>query len=182
MRIHCGTSNPGKLREFQQAAPDFEIVPVSLATPEETGKTFEENALLRRPSITAHTWTDICSSTIRGSKWMRSAVGRVYDSAHFDKRLAAGAITRRRKSGSPICLCDRAGTRRPGSAIVSWRSRGPCASQAAAGRTDSDTIRCFTTSPSAALLARLETSAKMRVSHRAQALEKMFTFLRSAST
>ena len=47
MKIHCATSNPGKLREFQLAAPDFEIVPISLPAPEETGRTFEENALLK---------------------------------------------------------------------------------------------------------------------------------------
>jgi len=47
--VHCATSNPGKLREFQLAAPDFDIrkLPVKLDAPEETAETFEENAMLK---------------------------------------------------------------------------------------------------------------------------------------
>jgi XTP/dITP diphosphohydrolase len=49
MTVYCATSNPGKLREFQLAAPDFEVgkLPVPLAPPEETAETFEENAMLK---------------------------------------------------------------------------------------------------------------------------------------
>ena len=44
MILYCGTSNKGKLREFQLAAPDFEIRQIDAAPPEEHGATFEENA------------------------------------------------------------------------------------------------------------------------------------------
>jgi XTP/dITP diphosphohydrolase len=46
MIVSCATSNPGKLREFQLAAPDFDVrpLPVKVEPPEETGATFEENA------------------------------------------------------------------------------------------------------------------------------------------
>lgn len=46
MIVYCATSNPGKLREFQLAAPDFDVrpLPVKADPPEETGATFEENA------------------------------------------------------------------------------------------------------------------------------------------
>src|SRR5262249_48052209 len=47
MIVYCGTSNRGKLREFQLAAPDFELRPVEAAPPEETGATFEENARIK---------------------------------------------------------------------------------------------------------------------------------------
>jgi XTP/dITP diphosphohydrolase len=49
MIVHCATSNPGKLREFQLAAPDFDIrkLQVRVEPPEETGATFEENAALK---------------------------------------------------------------------------------------------------------------------------------------
>ena len=49
MIVHCATSNPGKLREFQLAAPDFDIrtLQVRVEPPEETGATFEENAGLK---------------------------------------------------------------------------------------------------------------------------------------
>src|SRR6185369_5793375 len=44
--VYCATSNPGKLREFQLAAPDFDVRPLprSVPPPEEHGETFEENA------------------------------------------------------------------------------------------------------------------------------------------
>ncbi len=47
MTVWCGTSNPGKLREFQLAAPTFEIRAISAAPPDEHGSTFEENARLK---------------------------------------------------------------------------------------------------------------------------------------
>lgn len=47
MIVYCATSNPGKLREFQLAAPDFDVraLPTKIAPPEETGDTFEHNAM-----------------------------------------------------------------------------------------------------------------------------------------
>ena len=46
MIVFCATSNPGKLREFQLAAPDFDVrpLPQTVEPPEEDGATFEENA------------------------------------------------------------------------------------------------------------------------------------------
>jgi XTP/dITP diphosphohydrolase len=49
MIVYCATSNPGKLREFQLAAPDFELraLPNSVPPPEENGDTFESNAIAK---------------------------------------------------------------------------------------------------------------------------------------
>lgn len=46
MIVYCATGNPGKLREFQLAAPDFDVrkMPVAVPAPDETGDTFEANA------------------------------------------------------------------------------------------------------------------------------------------
>jgi len=45
--VYCATSNSGKLREFQLAAPDFDLrqLPHPVPPPDETGSTFEENAI-----------------------------------------------------------------------------------------------------------------------------------------
>lgn len=49
MTVYCATSNAGKLREFQLAAPDFDVqkLPKQVPPPEETAETFEENAILK---------------------------------------------------------------------------------------------------------------------------------------
>ena len=52
MILYCATSNPGKLREFRGAAREgWQIEPLPdlgrIPSPEETGVTFEENAVLK---------------------------------------------------------------------------------------------------------------------------------------
>jgi XTP/dITP diphosphohydrolase len=49
LTVYCATSNPGKLREFQAAAPDFDLrLPgAQVSPPEEDGATFVENAILK---------------------------------------------------------------------------------------------------------------------------------------
>lgn len=49
-KILLATSNPGKIREIKSLLPDVEVVlssDVGLVLPEETGTTFEENALIK---------------------------------------------------------------------------------------------------------------------------------------
>jgi XTP/dITP diphosphohydrolase len=47
--VYCATSNPGKLKEFQLAAPDFDVrlLPHPVPPPEEHGATFEDNAAIK---------------------------------------------------------------------------------------------------------------------------------------
>ncbi len=47
MTVYCATSNKGKLREFQLADPDFDLrqLPRPVPPPDEDGATFEENAI-----------------------------------------------------------------------------------------------------------------------------------------
>jgi XTP/dITP diphosphohydrolase len=52
LKLYCATTNHGKLREFQQALEgSFQVQPLpglsSIVPPEETGVTFEENAVLK---------------------------------------------------------------------------------------------------------------------------------------
>ncbi|MFN3323930.1 MAG: RdgB/HAM1 family non-canonical purine NTP pyrophosphatase [Bryobacteraceae bacterium] len=63
MKLHCATTNPGKLREFRMAAEHFghaltiEPLPNLKEIPpcEETGATFEENAIQKALYYSAHT-------------------------------------------------------------------------------------------------------------------------------
>jgi XTP/dITP diphosphohydrolase len=57
MIVYCATSNPGKLREFQLAAPDFDVrpLPTSVPPPDETGDTFEANAIEKAVTYGQHT-------------------------------------------------------------------------------------------------------------------------------
>src|SRR5882724_13234813 len=56
MIVYCATSNPGKLREFQLAAPDFDVraLPKSVPPPDETGDTFEANAVEKAVAYGQH--------------------------------------------------------------------------------------------------------------------------------
>jgi len=56
VKVYCATSNPGKLREFRLAAGvGFEIVPlIGIPPSEETGETFEENAIQKAMYYSRH--------------------------------------------------------------------------------------------------------------------------------
>ena len=59
MRIYCATTNPGKLREFRRALEnliDLDILPglESIPVCEETGATFEENAIQKALYYSKH--------------------------------------------------------------------------------------------------------------------------------
>ena len=59
MTLYCATSNPGKLREFRLAAGEqFQIVPLpgleELTRIEETGESFEANAIQKAVYYSAH--------------------------------------------------------------------------------------------------------------------------------
>jgi XTP/dITP diphosphohydrolase len=57
MIVYCATSNKGKLREFQLAAPDFDVraLPQAVLPPDETGDTFEANAIEKAVAYGQHT-------------------------------------------------------------------------------------------------------------------------------
>ncbi len=59
LKLYCATTNPGKLREFQMALWDsFQVEPLpglaSIQPPEETGITFEENAIQKALYYSKH--------------------------------------------------------------------------------------------------------------------------------
>ncbi len=180
MRIYCATSNPGKMREFQQAAPDFEIVAISLPAPEETGRTFEENALLKARYYGAHVdgYLFVDDSGIE----VDALGGRPgVDSAHFNNEWLLeqlrGIEDRTARFVCVIALVDHGKDHKLFRGAVEGRVL-----KSERGTNGFGYDPLFYYEPFGCTFGEADTEAKMRVSHRAQALEKMFTFLRSAST
>ena len=180
MKIHCATSNPGKLREFHLAAPDFEIVPVSLPAPEETGRTFEENALLKAlyygARVDGYLFADDSGIEVDALNG-RPGV----DSAHYDNDwLLAQLRGIENRSARFVCVIALV---RNGEVLKTFRGtvEGRVTHQPR-GNNGFGYDPIFYYEPFGCTFGEADTDAKMRVSHRAQALDKMFTFLRTAST
>ena len=188
MIVWCATSNPGKLREFQAAAPDFEVrgVSIAVAPPEETGATFEANAVSK--AVYYSQWAEgplfaddsgLEVDALRGGPGVHSAryagphATAAANNALLLERLE-GVADRTARFVCVIALVVRGrllGAFRgavEGRILLEPRGTGgfgydPLFYCEALGST-------FGEAPLA---------AKMLVSHRAQALEKMFTFLRA---
>ena len=179
MKIRCATSNPGKLREFKLAAPDFEIVPVSLPAPEETGQTFEENALLKARYYSAHVdgYLFVDDSGIE----VDSLNGRPgVDSAHFDNdwllEQLRGIEDRTARFVCVIALTHDGELVQTFRGVVEGR-----VTEEPRGANGFGYDPVFFYEPFHSTFGEASAEEKMRVSHRAQALQQMFTFLRSAS-
>ena len=178
MKIHCATSNPGKLREFQLAAPDFEIVPVVLPAPEETGRTFEENALLKARYYGAHVdgYLFVDDSGIE----VDALGGRPgVDSAHFDNAWLLDQL-RGVENRTARFVCVIALVFGQEAKLFRAEVEG-CVIHEPRGSNGFGYDPIFYYEPFGCTFGEADTEAKMRVSHRAQALRQMFTFLRNAS-
>jgi XTP/dITP diphosphohydrolase len=180
VKIHCATSNPGKLREFHLAAPDFEIVPISLPAPEETGRTFEENALLKARYYGAHVdgYLFVDDSGIE----VDALDGRPgVDSAHFDNAWLLdqlrGVKNRNARFVCVIALLRNGADPQFFRGVVEGRVLDEPHGTNGFGY---DPI--FFYEPFGCTFGEADADAKMRVSHRAQALNAMFNVLRNAST
>jgi len=180
MKLHCGTSNLGKLHEFQLAAPDFEIVPVSLPAPEETGRTFEENALLKAKYYGAQVngYLFVDDSGIE----VDALDGRPgVDSAHFNNdwllEQLRGIENRTARFVCVIALVHNGENPKLFRGVVEGR-----VIHEPRGTNGFGYDPLFYHEPFGCTFGEASTEAKMHVSHRAQALQKMFTFLRTAST
>jgi XTP/dITP diphosphohydrolase len=180
LKIHCATSNPGKLREFQLSAPDFEIIPVSLPPPEETGHTFEDNALLKAKYYGSHVngYLFVDDSGIE----VDALGGRPgVDSAHFNNtwllEQLRGVEDRAARFVCVIALVRNGEDPTFFRGVVEGRVL-----QEPHGARGFGYDPLFYYEPFGCTFGEADAQAKMRVSHRAQALEKMFTFLRNAST
>jgi len=168
------------LREFQLAAPDFDIVPVTLPAPEETGRTFEENALLKANYYGRHAdgYLFVDDSGIE----VDALGGRPgVDSAHFDNgwllQQLEGIENRAARFVCVIALVHKDKDPQIFRGVVEGR-----VIHEPRGTNGFGYDPLFYYEPFGCTFGEADAGSKMRVSHRAQALKKMFAFLRNAST
>jgi XTP/dITP diphosphohydrolase len=191
MIVFCATSNPGKLREFQLAAPDFDVraLPDPPPPPEEHGDTFEANAIEKALAYGAHIDGYLFADdsglevdALGGAPGVHSA--RYAGPNATDEANNALLLERLRgienRAARFVCVIALV---RGGALIKTFRGtvegRIIDAPRGSGGFGYDPLFFCETfgcTFGEAAI------DQKMRVSHRAQALEAMFTYLRSIAS
>jgi XTP/dITP diphosphohydrolase len=191
MIVYCATSNRGKLREFQLAAPDFDVraLPDPPPPPEEHGATFEANAIEKALAYGAHTDGYLFADdsglevdALGGAPGVHSA--RYAGPTATDEANNALLLERLRgienRAARFVCVIALV---RSGALIKTFRGtvegRIIDAPRGSGGFGYDPLFYCELfgcTFGEAAI------DQKMRVSHRAQALEAMFTYLRSIAS
>jgi XTP/dITP diphosphohydrolase len=190
--VYCATTNPGKLREFRMAAPDFDVRPIVADPPEETGATFEDNAILKalHYSIPARKGGVLLFADDSGLEVDALGGAPGVHSARFagpgatDEANNALLLDRLRgvqnRTARFVCVIALA---RDGELIRTFRG-------SVEGRII-DTPRgpngfgydpLFYCPPFGCTFGEAKLDDKMRVSHRGQALDAMFTFLRGIAS
>jgi XTP/dITP diphosphohydrolase len=186
MIVFCGTSNRGKLREFQLAAPDFEIRAVSAPPPEEDGTTFEENARSKALYYASRTrgWVFADDSGLEvdalgGAPGVHSA--RFAGPEATDEANNALLLDRLRgdskRTARFVCVIALA---KNGELMKTFRGavEGRII-DAARGPHGFGYDPLFFYEPFGCTFGEAPDEQKMQVSHRAQALKEMFAFLRA---
>jgi len=185
--VYCATSNPGKLREFQLAAPDFVLrqLPRPVPPPDEDGPTFEDNAIDKAEYYggfaDGYLFADDSGlevDALEGAPGVHSARYAGPDATDADNnslllRRLEGVADRRARFVCVIALVNNGQLIRTFRGAVEGRlldaPRG-------SGGFGYDPL--FYYEPFGCTFGEAAIAEKMRVSHRAQALEAMFTFLR----
>jgi XTP/dITP diphosphohydrolase len=188
--IYCATSNPGKLREFQLAAPDFDLrqLPRPVAPPEETGSTFEDNAAIKAlyygGFADGYLFADDSGlevDALGGAPGVHSAryAGPEANDADNNSlllRRLEGVADRRARFVCVIALVKDGKLVRTFRGAVEGRIL-----DAPRGTGGFGYDPLFYYEPFGCTFGEAPIADKMRVSHRALALEAMFTFLRGIS-
>jgi XTP/dITP diphosphohydrolase len=191
MIVYCATSNHGKLREFQSAAPDFDVrvLPDPPPPPEELGATFEANAIEKALAYGAHVDGYLFAAdsalevrALGGEPCVhqaRSAGPNATDEANNALLLERlrGVENRTARFVCVIALV------RGGTLIKTFRGTAEGriidASRGSGGFGYDPLFYC---EAFGCTFGEATLDQKMRVSHRAQALHAMFTYLRSIAS
>jgi XTP/dITP diphosphohydrolase len=188
MIVYCATSNAGKLREFQLAAPDFDVraLAKSVPPPDETGDTFEANAIEKAIAygqrVTGYLFADDSGLEVDA---LNGAPG--VHSARYAGNLATdaanNALLRERLRGAEnrtarfVCVIALV---HDGKLVKTFRGavEGRIIDEPrGSGGFGYDPL--FYHQPFGCTFGEATIEQKMQVSHRAQALAAMFTYLRS---
>jgi XTP/dITP diphosphohydrolase len=189
--VYCATSNPGKLREFQIAAPDFEVrrLERNVPAPEEHGVTFEENAIAKAEYYgrftTGYLFADDSGLEVDalggapGVHSARYAGPGATDAANNQLLLErmTGITDRRARFVCAIALVKNGALVRTFRGTVEGRIL-----QQPRGTGGFGYDPLFFHEPFGATFGEAAISDKMRVSHRAQALDAMFAYLRQSES
>jgi XTP/dITP diphosphohydrolase len=191
--VYCATSNPGKLREFRLAGESFaggrfqvETLPdlKTIEPPEETGATFEENAIQKALYYGARTpgWLFVDDSGlevdalggepgVQSARFAGAGAGDAGNNALLLRRME-GVANRGAQFVCTIALVQAGKVVRTFRGVVRGRlidaPRG-------LGGFGYDPL--FFYEPFGCTFGEAAADAKMQVSHRAQALRAMFTWL-----
>ena len=191
MIIYCATSNPGKLREFQLAAPDFDLrqLPNPVAPPDEVGTTFEENAIAKGEYyggfVDGYLFADDSGlevDALGGAPGVHSARYAGPDATDASNNALLlerirGHVDRSARFVCVIALVKDGKLVRTFRGAVEGRILD---SPRGSGGFGYDPL--FYYEPFGCTFGEAPIADKMHVSHRAQALEAMFTYLRGISS
>lgn len=187
MIVRCATSNNGKLREFQLAAPDFDVrsLEQKVEPPDEHGVTFEENAIAKAEYYGQFTDGYLFADdsglevdALGGAPGVHSARYAGPEATDTDNNTLllknlAGVDNRTARFVCVIALV------KDGKLVRTFRgSVEGRIIDAARGSEGFGYDPLFFHDPFGCTFGEAPIADKMRVSHRAQALEQMFTFLR----
>jgi len=187
--VYCATSNPGKLREFQLAAPDFDIraLPAKVAPPEEHGETFEENAIAKAEYYgqfaDGYLFADDSGlevDALGGAPGVHSAryAGPDASDAENNALLLERIRAAQDRTARFVCVIALV---KDGKLVKTFRgSVEGRLLDAPRGSGGFGYDPLFFYEPFGCTFGEAPIEAKMKVSHRAQALDAMFTYLRSS--
>jgi len=189
--VYCATSNPGKLREFQLAATDFDVrlLPRTVSPPEEHGATFEENAIAKAEYYgqfaDGYLFADDSGlevDALGGAPGVHSAryAGTEATDASNNRLLLERLRGIANRSARFVCAIALV----KGGALV-HTFRGAVEGRILDGARGTGGFGydpLFYYEPFGCTFGEAAIADKMTASHRAQALDKMFTYLRNSAS